>query len=323
MVRTDGSSPAQMFFNRTQKEGLPLLNPNAKPFEPDTLIKKRDKLHDQIIKMRDQHSVIIEDLAPGQEVLTQNYLSGLWNDSAVVLSKREDGRSYWVKDNQGQTFIRGRRRLKAVSQSTDSNQETSNNLVDISISRVTMAMQLNIKTLKAKFHHLPASVVCSASHQPLQIQQEHIRNNTSLCVFYISDKFQPKAKLHSTDFYNFDHPKGLEPFLQHYIVSSETLLHSQSNSITTGPVVPERLVWSQNSVNGTGVSSISSGQKHSGQEVSYQEGSKDYISHTKSLGFHFIEIHQRTVGTMLTLIILFGLLLCCLRFLRFQFLRRQ
>ena len=114
MVRTDGSSPAQMFFNRTQKQGLPLQNPNAKPFEPKALIKKRDKLHEQRIMLRDQHSVVIEYLAPGQEVLTHDYLSGLWKESAVVLSKRDDGRSYWVRDNQGQSFIRGRRRLKAV-----------------------------------------------------------------------------------------------------------------------------------------------------------------------------------------------------------------
>ena len=59
------------------------------------------------------------------------------------------------------------------------------------------------------------------------------------------------------------------------------------------------------------------------QEVSYQEGSKDHITHTESSGFHFIEIHHGTVGAMLTLIIVFGLLLWCLRFLRFQFLRRQ
>ena len=41
MVRTDGSSPAQMFFNRNLKQSLPLLNPNAKPFNPESLIKKR------------------------------------------------------------------------------------------------------------------------------------------------------------------------------------------------------------------------------------------------------------------------------------------
>ena len=75
---------------------------------PNLLIEKRDKLHDRRIKLHDQHLVIIEDLAPEQEVLTQDYLSGLWNDPAVVLSKREDGRSYWVRDNQGRTFIWGR-----------------------------------------------------------------------------------------------------------------------------------------------------------------------------------------------------------------------
>ena len=59
------------------------------------------------------------------------------------------------------------------------------------------------------------------------------------------------------------------------------------------------------------------------QEMSCQEGSKDRITHTESSGFHFIEIHQGTAGAMLTLIIVFGLLLCCLSFLWFQFLRRQ
>ena len=69
--------------------------------------------------------------------------------------------------------------------------------------------------------------------------------------------------------------------------------------------------------------STQSAQGKNIQEVGYQEGSKDRITHTESSGFHFIEIHQGTVWAMLTLIIFFGLLLCCLTFLRFQFLRRQ
>ena len=70
------------------------------------------------------------------------------------------------------------------------------------------------------------------------------------------------------DFYNFGHPKGLEPFLQHFIVSSETLLHSQFNDIADGSLVPERLIRSKNPVNSTGVSSVSSRQKYSGGELS-------------------------------------------------------
>ena len=171
-----------------------------------------------------------------------------------MLTKREDGRLYWVKDSQGRTFIRGRHRLKAFSQCTDSIQETSNNHIYISISKLTMAWPLNDRTLKAKLRRLPASVVCLASHKPLQIQQEKLRSNTSICVFYLLYEFQPKTKFHSTDCYNFNRPKGIEPFLQHYIVSSDALLSSGSNGITSGHVVPERSIRSQNSFNGTGVS---------------------------------------------------------------------
>ena len=76
---------------------------------------------------------------------------------------------------------------------------------------------------------------------------------------------------------------------------------------------------------GAQTKSTASGPQQSayGKNMSYQEGSKDRITHTESSGFHFIEIHQGTVGAMLTLLIVFGLLLCCMRFLRFQFLRRQ
>ena len=59
------------------------------------------------------------------------------------------------------------------------------------------------------------------------------------------------------------------------------------------------------------------------QKVSYQEGSKDLITHTVSSGFHFIEIHQGTVGAMLTFLIIIGVLLCCLCMARNHHLRRQ
>ena len=59
------------------------------------------------------------------------------------------------------------------------------------------------------------------------------------------------------------------------------------------------------------------------QEVSYQEGSQDKITHTESSGFHFIEIHQGTVGTMLILFMILGIVLCCLKAAIDHFLRRQ
>ena len=59
------------------------------------------------------------------------------------------------------------------------------------------------------------------------------------------------------------------------------------------------------------------------QEVSYQEGSKDLITHTESSGFHFIEIHQGTVGAMLIFLMILGVLLCCLRLATNHHLRRR
>ena len=59
------------------------------------------------------------------------------------------------------------------------------------------------------------------------------------------------------------------------------------------------------------------------QEVSYQEGSKDLITHTKSSGFHSIEIHKGTVGAMLIFLMILGVLLCCLRMARSHHLTRR
>ena len=186
-----------------------------------------------------------------------------------------------------------------------------------------MAWQLKNKTLQAKLHRLPNSVVRSASYQPLVFKDQKLRDNASLCIFYLPDNFQPESIFHSTDFYNSTHPKGRKPHLQHYIVSSDSLLSSSSasNGITSGSTLPKRPLRRSNEVNRPGPQQSAHGKNI--QEVSYQEGSKDRITHTESSRFHFIEIHQGTVGAMLTLLVVFGLLLCCLRFMRFQFLRRQ
>ena len=76
-----------MFFGQKQK--LPMLNPSAASFNPDALIQIRDNLHSKRRNLRDQHSVIIADLLPVEEVLVQDYLTEQWTDSATVLSMRE------------------------------------------------------------------------------------------------------------------------------------------------------------------------------------------------------------------------------------------
>ena len=228
MVRTDGSSPAQLFFGRTQKQNLPSLNPNAKAFCPNSLIKKRDKLHQQRIHSRDQHSIIINDLVPGQKLLIQDYITGLCSKSAVVIEKREDCRSYWVKDDRGRLFIRGRRHLKDISSSVNSDKETSANL--ISISRLSIEMNTSAG-LKVKLHKLAESVTRAALINPIPIEEEHWIRNTSVFVFYIPEHLHP-ATCHSTDRVHFDNPKGLESKITHYLISSEEYYSLKANGIS-------------------------------------------------------------------------------------------
>lgn len=98
MVREDGTSPVQFFFDRFKSKSL---NPNAIAFNPEKLISRRDMLHEKQCELWDQHLLIIKDLVSDEEVMIQDYLTGLWSESATVISKREDRCSYWVKDTNG------------------------------------------------------------------------------------------------------------------------------------------------------------------------------------------------------------------------------
>ena len=146
-----------------------------------------------------------------------------------------------------------------------------------------------------------------------------------MCIFYLSDRYYPTHKP-STSKYSVDDRRwnsaiGLKPALQHYILSFEQLFQDSNEAangihpiltIPTGPSVDYRQP-------APGLSQSANGKNI--QEVSYQEGSEDLITHTESSGFHFIEIHQGTVGAMLIFLMILGLLLCCLKMARSHHLR--
>ena len=98
-----------------------------------------------------------------------------------------------------------------------------------------MAWQLNKQTLHAKLHRLPQSVVRSASSQPPVINNHRLRDHASLRIFYLPGNCQPDSVVQSSGFYNHSHPKGIQPHLQHYLVSSDSLLSStSSNGVSPG-----------------------------------------------------------------------------------------
>ena len=245
MVRADGSSPSQMFFRRIQKQRLPLLNPNATSFNPDALIQKRDNMHSKRCNF-DQHSVIIADLVPGEEVLVQDYLTGLWTESATVLSMREDRHSYWVQDKHGRKFIRGRRRLKQFSQPLEANQ-TSYSVQTNQIFIMQLAHSSTARTLKVKLHKLPPSVTSAALENPLGINQHTLKPQEFMCIFYFSDQHYPinqrSTSKYSVDNRHWDSPIGLKAALQHYILSFEQLFRNSneaSNGLSPILALPDR-----------------------------------------------------------------------------------
>ena len=267
MVRTDGSSPSQMFFGRTQKQTLPLLNPNVTSFNPEALIQKRDDLHSKRCNLRDQLSVIIADLVPGEEVLVQDYLTGLWADSATVLSMREDRRYYWMQDKHGRKFIRGRRRLKQISQPSEANQTSYSNQTN-QVLIMQLAHSSSAWTLKVKLHKLPPSVASAASENPLGLNQHTLNPHENMCIFYLSDKHypvnQPSTSKYSVDLRYWDSPIGLKPALQHYILSFEQLF-CDSNMASNGlsPILAQQGLQATSS----GFKPVSQRQEHSGSVV--------------------------------------------------------
>ena len=255
MVRADGSSPSQMFFGQIQKQKL--------------LIQKRDNLHSKRCNLRDQHSVIFADLVPGEEVLVQDYLTDLWADSATVLSMRDDRRSYWVQDKHGRKFIRGRRRLKQISQPSEANQ-TSYSIQTNRVLIMQSAHSSSARTLKFKLRKLPPSVASAASMNPLGLNQHTSKPHKYMCLFYLSDEHypvnQPCTSKYSVDFRNWDSPIGIKPALQHYILSFEQLFcdfNLASNGLSPILALPNRPLQAARSR----IEPVSQRQEHSGDIV--------------------------------------------------------
>ena len=224
MLRADGSSPSQMFFGRTQKHSLPLassLRAEAPAYVPTKLIEKRDKLHKERCTWRDRHSVVLPELAPGEEVLLQDYITGLWKEKAIVKTIREDGRSYWLEDKYGRTFVRGRRRLKKLKEC-----EVNVSLKRLTVEQRTMSLSKRISShphLTPVLHKLPEIVTRAASIKPLELNHLEAEEPNYLCIFLISPQIEKVSSgIQDLCFYDVEGrgPKGLTRRLTHYVVSS-------------------------------------------------------------------------------------------------------
>ena len=110
MVRQDGTSPAQLFFGRRQRLGLPML--------PELLLQSQidpsthDSLHKERIADRDLHTVSLPDFNVGDRVWMQHHATKKWYKTVSIIEIRHGGRAHLVKDDSGQQYVRGRRFLR-------------------------------------------------------------------------------------------------------------------------------------------------------------------------------------------------------------------
>ena len=111
--RHDGFSPAEMMLGRRQRSLLPALKHD--PIDNKEAEAARQKAAETARSRRDGHATPLSTLQPGQQVLIQDPVSKRWHDRGVIISCRENGRSYVVQFADGAEKLRNRRFLRPTA----------------------------------------------------------------------------------------------------------------------------------------------------------------------------------------------------------------
>ena len=109
--RVDGFSPSQMLFGRRQKDSLPCLPSAYDPIDVKSASEGRRLMKEKQKMEYDKHAKEMSKLDIGTSVLIQNPYNRQWDQSGIVVSMRENGRSYEV-ENDGKIYLRNRRFLR-------------------------------------------------------------------------------------------------------------------------------------------------------------------------------------------------------------------
>ena len=115
--RQDGVSPAQLFLQRRIRINLPVLSKHLAPMNSEYMgdaLTQRNLALQKSRSLRDQKCKPLALLEPGEKVLVQNDSTKLWDTKGLIVSRREDGRSYTVKISDGSIQLRNRRHLWPV-----------------------------------------------------------------------------------------------------------------------------------------------------------------------------------------------------------------
>ena len=111
MKHQNGSSPAELFWGRTQRQRLPIPQPRLPNSDYST---RRDDLHKQHVNARNKHTATFLPLQPGDTALLADGTAGKWTKEVTIMAANPSGRLYKVQDSQGLTYTRGRELLRKI-----------------------------------------------------------------------------------------------------------------------------------------------------------------------------------------------------------------
>lgn len=108
--RADGLAPADLFFGRRQRTGLPSLDELSSSNTP--VLQKRAEKAAKQKKSFDTHARDLPALSPGQQVALRHTSSkNTWGGTGTIIDARPDARSYTVA-TEGTETIRNRKDLR-------------------------------------------------------------------------------------------------------------------------------------------------------------------------------------------------------------------
>lgn len=112
-----GLSPAQWLFGRTMRTHLPAHPITYDRVRDEDLCDAEGRVEEEEVRRKaryDERAQPLPELERGQQVVVQDAHTGLWDRRGEIDDKRDGGRSYEVKMENGHILLRNRRFLKPV-----------------------------------------------------------------------------------------------------------------------------------------------------------------------------------------------------------------
>ena len=114
--RTDGFSPAQLFFGRRQRTRLPTLPLHHLPVDTDEAEQAREDAAERSFAYANLHTQQQQPLEAGQAIVVQDPKTGRWTQNAHVLEERAHGGSYHIQTEEGRHAIRSRAHVRPTGE---------------------------------------------------------------------------------------------------------------------------------------------------------------------------------------------------------------